>query len=71
MTTPNPKFPAVGSTGLLAHTVAQLTEQENLSRAIGEKCKKKGSVQMAKYHQGQADAFGQVREFICANIGIE
>lgn len=52
---------------LLAHTVSQLQEQENLSRAIAAKCKKKKNETMAKYYQGQADAFRQVRDYLCAN----
>lgn len=46
--------------------VEQLTEQENLSRAIEAKCKKKRNDLMAKYYKGQADAFRQVREYILA-----
>lgn len=60
----------VSSTALLAHTVYQLQEQENLSRAIEAKCKKKKNATMAKYYEGQADAFKQVRDYLCANTKL-
>lgn len=46
--------------------IAQLEEQETLSRGIGRKCKEKKNALMAKYYQGNADAFRQVREYLLA-----